>query len=394
MTVFDETGESRGVVSNIDVTVVVPCYNTEKFLNQALSSIEQNDRCSLEVIVVNDGSTDGSLAIMRSHEATDDRVRVIDKPNGGYGSAVNRGFSEARGTYLAILEPDDWAEPHMYDDLIDYARTFSLTLGDDAPDIVKSPYWRIWMPTTPQERRYQCSYKGRIAVGVPQPFTLSQEPRLVQHHPSIWSALYRRAFIEGRGIRMKEVPGAGWVDNPFLFETMCRAERIVYLDRPYYCYREDLPGSSSVKRVASLSFERWGDMADVVDRLGITDKGILRSLYTIGFRYIGGSLGENAMEDPKLVEMIRVMCRRMDPSIVRACGNVSPKMRAFVLDMAGQPSDRLSKASYCDALVREFFYSVRNNGLGFALSRVGIFLRRHAAEHGLVDPTSTRSASI
>ena len=100
------------------------------------------------------------------------------------------------------------------------------------------------------------------------------------------------------------------------------------------------------------------------------------------------------MEDPKLVEMIRVMCRRMDPSIVRACGNVSPKMRAFVLDMAGQPSDRLSKASYCDALVREFFYSVRNNGLGFALSRVGIFLRRHAAEHGLVDPTSTRSASI
>ena len=176
MTVFDETGESRGVVSNIDVTVVVPCYNTEKFLDQALSSIEQNDRCSLEVIVVNDGSTDGSLAIMRSHEATDDRVRVIDKPNGGYGSAVNRGFSEARGTYLAILEPDDWAEPHMYDDLIDYARTFSLTLGDDAPDIVKSPYWRIWMPTTPQERAISAPTRVVLPLVCPSPSRFRRSP--------------------------------------------------------------------------------------------------------------------------------------------------------------------------------------------------------------------------
>lgn len=394
MTEKANVAQGSGDARKVDVTVVVPCYNTERFLDQALTSIECNDRCTLEVIVVNDGSTDGSLAIMRAHEAKDGRVRVIDKPNGGYGAAVNRGFSEAKGTYLAILEPDDWAEPHMYDDLVDYARTFSPELGADAPDIVKSPYWRIWMPTTPEERRYQCSYKGRIAVGLEQPFTLAQEPRLVRHHPSIWSALYRRAFIEGRGIRMKEVPGAGWVDNPFLFETMCQAERIVYLDRPYYCYREDLPGSSSVKRVASLSFERWNDMADVVDRLGITDAGILKSLYVIGFRYIGASLGEGAMDDPVLVEVIREMCQRMDPAIVRSCGNVSPKMRAFVLEMAGHDAAHLSRLSYAEALVGEFFYSASNNGLGFAMSRVGIFLRRHAAEHGLVDPTSTRSASI
>lgn len=380
--------------TGIDVSVIVPCYNTEKFLDQALASIEQNDRCSLEVIVLNDGSTDGSLKIMRAHEAADARVRVIDKPNQGYGASVNRGMSEARGTYLAIVEPDDWVEPHMYDDLIDYARSFDAGLGEGAPDIVKTPYWRIWMPTTPKERRYQCSYKGRIATGLTQPFTLVQEPRLVQHHPSIWSALYRRAFIEDRGIRFKEVPGAGWVDNPFLFETMCQAQRIVYLDTPYYCYREDLPGSSSVRRVASLSFERWNDMADVVERLGIADEGILKSLYTIGFRYIGGSLGEGAMEDLALVEMIRGMCCRMRPELVRACGNVSPKMRGFVLEMAGHDASGLGMGSYSNALVREFFYSARNNGLGFALSRVGIFLRRHAAEAGLVDPTSTRSASI
>ena len=61
-----------------DVTVVVPCYNTERYLDQALSSAERNDRIALEIIVVNDGSTDGSLAIMRRHEARDHRVRVIE----------------------------------------------------------------------------------------------------------------------------------------------------------------------------------------------------------------------------------------------------------------------------------------------------------------------------
>ena len=388
-------GEPCANGGRIDVSVVVPCYNTERFLDQALSSIEANDRCSLEVIVLNDGSTDGSLAIMRAHEAADARIRVIDKANQGYGATVNRGFAEARGTYLAIVEPDDWVEPHMYDDLVDYARTFSPGLDPaTAPDVVKTPYWRIWMPETPKERRYNCSYRYRIAQGLAQPFTLHDEPRLVMHHPSIWSALYRRGFIEESGIRFHELPGAGWVDNPFLFDTLCRARRIVYLDTPYYCYREDLPGSSSARRVASLSFERWNDMADVVEGLGVTDQGILRALCVIGFRYIGASLGEGALESPELTEMIRAICRRMDPEAVRGCANVSPKMKAFVLEMAGRSTDGLSPWPYRRALVDEFFYSARNNGLGFALSRLGIFLRRHAAEHGLADPTTTRSASI
>ena len=104
----------------VDVTVVIPCYNTEAYLDEALTSAEQNDCVALEILVLNDGSTDGSLEIMRAHEAADPRVRVIDKQNQGYGASVNRGIDEARGTYVAILEPDDWVEPHMYDDLFEF----------------------------------------------------------------------------------------------------------------------------------------------------------------------------------------------------------------------------------------------------------------------------------
>ena len=245
------------------VSVVVPIYNMEKYLDQALASLEEQSFPFLEIICVNDGSTDGSPAIMRAHAAHDPRIRIIDKPNGGYGAAVNRGIDEATGDWLAILEPDDWIERGMFADLLALVDSFETQV-----DVAESAYWRVF-ERAGETLKVPCAYKGRITG--PQPFAVADEPELLLHHPSIWSAIYRLAWLREKGIRMKEVPGAGWVDNPFLFETMCQAKSIVFKNTPYYCYREDLPGSSSATRVLSLSFERWNDMADVVDRLNITD---------------------------------------------------------------------------------------------------------------------------
>ncbi len=354
----------------VDVSVLVPCYNTERFLDAALLSAEQNARCNLEIIVLNDGSTDSSLRIMRAHEARDKRVRVIDKQNQGYGATINRGIEEARGTYIAILEPDDWVQPHMYDDLFEFATSFGTH-----PDIVKSPYWRVWMPTTDRERLLHCSYYQRIEVPH-QPFTLSECPRLVQHHPSIWSALYLRSFLNEIPIRMREVPGAGWVDNPWLFETMCQARSIVYLDVPYYCYREDLPGSSSATRVLELSLERWNDMADVVDRVCPDDVGIRRALAVIGFRYAGEAISRGALEDKRLHAMMAEMFARMDPNIILSLQNVSPQLRAISFELAGRDVPRISGMGYAKALVKEFGYSIATNGVGFAIARTGVYLER------------------
>lgn len=354
----------------VDVTVVVPCYNTERFLDQALTSAEQNTRCELEILVLNDGSTDDSLRIMREHEARDRRIRVIDKPNQGYGATVNRGIDEALGTYVTILEPDDWVMPHMYDDLFEYARSFG-----ELPDVVKSPYWRVWMPTTSHERLLHCSYYRRIDPPH-QPFTLSECPRVVQHHPSIWSALYLREFLDAMSIRMLEVPGAGWVDNPFLFETMCQARTIVYRDVPYYCYREDLPGSSSATRVLELSLVRWNDMCDVVDRVCPDDFGIRRALTVIGFRYAGEAIGRGALEDERLHAMMSDMFRRMDPEAILSLQNVSPQLRRLSFELAGREVPRISGLGYARGLVEEFGYSISTNGPGFAVVRTGVYLER------------------
>lgn len=358
-------------MQHIDVSVVIPCYNTERFLDQALTSAEQNSTCNLEIIVLNDGSTDGSLRIMQEHARRDERVRVIDKANQGYGATVNRGFDEARGAYVAILEPDDWVMPRMYDVLFAYAQGF----GEELPDIVKSPYWRVWMPTTPRERLLHCSYYQRIAPDV-QPFKLSDCPRLVQHHPSIWSALYRRDFLRSHNIRMMEVPGAGWVDNPFLFETMCQADSIVYLDKPFYCYREDLPGSSSATRVLKLSLERWANMADVVDRVCPEDEGIRNALTVIGFRYAGEAISQGALEDEELRGMLAQTFGRMDEKNILALSNVSPQLRRLAFELSGREVPKISGLGYAEALVSEFAYSIKTNGVGFAVVRTGVYFDR------------------
>lgn len=383
----DWAGSVPAPAEPVDVTVIVPCYNVEKFLDQCLASILQNDEARLEVIVVNDGSKDGGLAIMRRFEQADPRVHVIDKPNGGYGMGVNAGLSNAHGTYVAIVEPDDYVRPHFYDEVLAYARTFA-----ELPDIVKTPYTRVYLPQTPKERLYHCAYYDRIKPAS-QPFTLAQEPRLIQHHPSIWSALYLRSFLEGKGIRMMEVPGAGWVDNPFLVETYCQAASIAFFNKEYYCYREDLPGSSSMLRATNLAFERWNQMTDILDRLQVSDPGIRAAHNVRGFTYLTGILEEANIAGSEAEQHMLHMFGRMDPELVLGSpylGNDRKELYCRAMGLEGRTWNRWA---HFRSLAGEFWYSLRTNGVGFALSRVGVYFARrlHIASN---DPTKTASAGI
>lgn len=373
---------------DIDISVIMPTYNTEAYLDQAISSARANDRCTLEILCVNDGSTDGSLEIMRRHEAEDPRVRIIDKENQGYGASMNRGIDEARGRYIAILEPDDYVLPHMYDKLTEVASAHLW------PDMVKTPYWRVWMPGTDKEHLYLCSYAHRIKPEG-QRITLKDCPRIIQHHPSIWSAIYRRDFLIEKEIRFMEVPGAGWVDNPFLIDTCVQAESIVYYDEAYYCYREDLPGSSSAMRNLELPFERWHNMADELERLGVTDDGILQAFYVIGFRYAGALIEAVGLEDQKYVDLIAQMFRRMDPERVTRIENLSGGFKKTYFRLASVEPIPFDDKPYLKALADEFVYSVKLNGWSFALSRLAIYGRRFGVERGIMArPTATKSASI
>ena len=342
----------------VDVTVIVPCYNTQRYLDQALTSAEQNALCNMEILAINDGSTDDSLRIMQRHASRDRRVRVIDKPNQGYGTTVNRGIAEARGTYVAVLEPDDWVLPGAYDEL------FALARSQGTPDVVKSAYWRVLSHAGADGMTAYGYLHGRVRR-VGEPIVLADEPQLIQYHPSIWSALYAREFLDREELRMLEVPGAGWVDNPFCVATLATARSIVYSNEAYYCYREDLATASSASVSARLMIDRWNDRQDVLDALGVDDAGIRRANVVVGLRFFAGILGSNALEDPAIYDEARRMAKRMDHAIVSTVDCVSPQVVARVLQLAGSSDPVPPKSRYAAHLAREACWALRNNGIRF-----------------------------
>ena len=99
------------------VSLLIPIYNVERYLPECLDSAVGQTLMDIEVICINDGSTDSSPEIISRYAAKDDRIKVIDKPNSGYGCSMNLGLQEATGEYVGILESDDFFEPDALESL-------------------------------------------------------------------------------------------------------------------------------------------------------------------------------------------------------------------------------------------------------------------------------------
>ena len=100
------------------LSVIIPVYNSKKFLNRCIDSVINQTFTDLELILVDDGSTDNSLEICKGYEKSDDRVKVIHKENGGAGPARNAGIAIARGKYLAFPDSDDRMDTHAYEECV------------------------------------------------------------------------------------------------------------------------------------------------------------------------------------------------------------------------------------------------------------------------------------
>ncbi len=363
------------------VSIIVPIYNAGPYLEQCLDSIVGQTHKDLEIILLNDGSTDDSLATMHRYAENDGRIKMIDKQNQGYGATCNRGLAEATGTWISIVEPDDWIEPGMYADMLAFAAQFA---DKGTPlDIVKTPYWRIWMPDTKQQRKLNCSYKDRIHPPK-QPFAIADAAHLLCHHPSIWSAIYRKSFLDERNIRFKEIPGAGWADNPFLVETLCQTDRIGYFDTAYYCYREETPEKSKnfAHSNTLLPLERWNDMMDVLERLGITDERILRAHNSRGFTYLSGIIEEVDLTHDDVRETAKHMFERMDADLVFSDNEVSPGMKRLYAGLRGIPCPKINPLPHMKGLVGQGVYNLKNTGVVNTLFATKNYLVKRARREG------------
>ena len=218
------------------VSIIIPTYNVQQYLHQCMDSIIRQTLKDIEIICVNDGSTDESLSILKSYEKKDKRIVIVDQPNGGYGKAMNAGLDRATGEYIGILEPDDYVPLDMYEDLYKIASDYDL-------DMVKADFFRFTTNEKGDENfvYFHLSYNPEDYNVV---FDPSQTPKALNYVMNTWSGIYRRSFLLENGIRHHETPGASFQDNGFFFQTFVYAKRAMIVDKPYYRNRRDNPNSS------------------------------------------------------------------------------------------------------------------------------------------------------
>ena len=214
------------------VSVLVPVYNVERYLKECLDSLINQTLQDIEIICINDGSTDNSLKILKEYEKKDERIKIIDKPNSGYGASMNKGLDLAQGEYIGVVESDDFAKSDMFEAL------YNLAKNNDA-DIAKGDWFDYWSDRNfaRKNNRISSAKSGFVT-------NFDKDNSIVRINPSVWSAIYKRDFINDNKIRFLETPGASYQDLSFTFKVFTLAKRVILTDKAYLYYRQDNINSS------------------------------------------------------------------------------------------------------------------------------------------------------
>lgn len=212
------------------ISVLVPVYNVAPYLEQCLNSLTGQTFQNIEIICVDDGSTDGSGRILDGHAAVDSRIRVVHKSNSGYGKTMNIALDLAKGDYIAILESDDYAEPDMLQILYE-------AIVAQETDVVKADYYHYSNGKDVRCGRLNDYPRGKV-------LELSKRPDILNLADSIWSCLYKRAFIYEHGIRFHETPGASYQDISFAIQVWLHAKSVYLIEKAVLHYRRDNPSAS------------------------------------------------------------------------------------------------------------------------------------------------------
>ncbi len=223
------------------VSIIMPACNVQSFLKECMDSVVSQTLEDIEIICVDDGSTDSTGEILDQYAQADSRVKVIHKVNTGYGNSMNVGLDAASGEYIGIIETDDFAELDMFEKLYDTAKNYDA-------DVVKSNYYTYVSNPQPKSTFFEVLEPFHKYNTVFCPLDFQDVFRV---RPCIWTGLYRRAMLEENQVRFHETPGASYQDTAFAFKVWTSAKRAVLVKDAYLHYRTD-NANSSVKSAAKI----------------------------------------------------------------------------------------------------------------------------------------------
>ena len=173
------------------VSVVIPFYNVEPYIKECLTSVVNQTYHNLEIICVDDGSTNSSSVICDEYALKDSRIVVIHKENAGMGVSYNIGIDSAKGEYIGFLESDDFTQANMYEDLY-------LLAEKHKADITKSAWFRYYTSAHKAEKDFQmCEFNSW------QRLSVKEVPELLGKQCTVWSAIYKTDFIRNKNGRIQ-----------------------------------------------------------------------------------------------------------------------------------------------------------------------------------------------
>ena len=240
---------------SIEVSIIIPVFNLENYLSQSLDSVLAQSFKHWEIIAVDDGSTDGSIAVLKEYQSRHERIRIIQRKHQGVSATRNAGIKAAKGKYVVFLDGDDSIAPDMLQTLWEAAEVYAL-------DAVHSNImFHIFLsgkhkinPILDTVPRSVVSGKEFLRDAIPSASGFA------------CGSLYRRALLKEHhlffplGIDVTE-------DFDFAFRTALKARRVQYIDRPFYYYHKRSASATS-KQVSPKSLKDMRKVIQGIKKIG------------------------------------------------------------------------------------------------------------------------------
>ena len=232
------------------LSIIIPVYNVENYIRDCLDSLLQQDLSACEVLCVNDGSTDGSLAILQEyHTIHPDIFRVFTQINQGQAAARNKVLNEAKGEFVVFLDSDDYYLPDAIVTIMTYIKKYPQV------DVF---YWDCAV-TTEGNRYYTLPHISPVEQQIVEYYDWEYEQHATTPAGCVWGGAYRKAFLDKYQLRMR--PGVYYEDELFIYSIFTCLGNVLalHLDQPFYYYRTGRDGST----VTSLREKNFRDRMTV-----------------------------------------------------------------------------------------------------------------------------------